>query len=881
MFVLASGADPQPDRRRRVKQFFTALLLAGVAVPAHADSALEAASEAAQEPPEESRPQDIVVIGQSLFRDIVPESDLDEDAIESYGVSTVDELLGEVEADLGDDEEPLILVNGERVNALDEIGAFPVEALRKVQVLPRGSAVRVGGRTGQRVISLTLQNKMRAATVTAASRVATDGDWQTGRGEGLLTYVQGSTRANLGLRFRGEPALLESERGIIQPETHTQFALEGNVVGFPNTGGEIDPFLSAAAGQIVTIAPVPMTAAPTLADFAAVANQQNSTARGEFRTLRSRIRNYDLNGTFSTRLAPWLTSNATLRLSRNVSRSLQGLPSALFVLSPSNAASPFSTDVALAFYGPQPLRSRSVRTGGEGRLTLNGRFGRWTSNLNARHSVSKDTFDTQRQSGLGSIVLDDAVNPFATDLPGLIGIRSDGSSSRTVASLAQLSFTGPVVTLPAGPVRATIEGRANWYSLRSRSSFTAANPDRRFRRDEQGIRASVDVPLTSRGGGVFPAIGDLGATAELAHVRYSDAGGLDRHAFGLTWEPVQALRLRGSIEKTERPPSIQILGSPVVETPDVRVFDPLTGQTVDVTQITGGNPELSPEKLEVRRLTALLRLVPRLNLQLNAEYTDTDARNFISSLPPASLAVMLAFPDRYVRDSSGSLTIVDLRPVNFESHREERLRWGLSMRTKLRSGNIIGSSAGDAGPATPSESEAGEEPAEQPQEPVRQGRTASTYLQLAANHSVVFSDKLAIRPGLDSVDLLGGGAIGIGGGRLRHQVDGTAAVTSGGLGARIGVTWRGASRLDTSIGDVSNTLHFSPVTMINLRLFTDARRIFGSDRAKGLRFSIDVVNLTNDRQRVRDSLGNTPIQYQPAYRDPLGRTIEFEIRKVF
>jgi iron complex outermembrane recepter protein len=39
--------------------------------------------------------------------------------------------------------------------------------------------------------------------------------------------------------------------------------------------------------------------------------------------------------------------------------------------------------------------------------------------------------------------------------------------------------------------------------------------------------------------------------------------------------------------------------------------------------------------------------------------------------------------------------------------------------------------------------------------------------------------------------------------------------------------------------------------------------------------------LTNDRQDVRDRFGNTPLQYQPAYRDPLGRTVEFEIRKVF
>jgi hypothetical protein len=41
------------------------------------------------------------------------------------------------------------------------------------------------------------------------------------------------------------------------------------------------------------------------------------------------------------------------------------------------------------------------------------------------------------------------------------------------------------------------------------------------------------------------------------------------------------------------------------------------------------------------------------------------------------------------------------------------------------------------------------------------------------------------------------------------------------------------------------------------------------------------VNATNDRQEVRDSAGTTPVQYQPGYRDPLGRTVEIELREVF
>ena len=42
-----------------------------------------------------------------------------------------------------------------------------------------------------------------------------------------------------------------------------------------------------------------------------------------------------------------------------------------------------------------------------------------------------------------------------------------------------------------------------------------------------------------------------------------------------------------------------------------------------------------------------------------------------------------------------------------------------------------------------------------------------------------------------------------------------------------------------------------------------------------------LMNVFNDRQSVRDSLGNRPLQYQAGYRDPIGRTIEIELRKVF
>ena len=139
-----------------------------------------------------------------------------------------------------------------------------------------------------------------------------------------------------------------------------------------------------------------------------------------------------------------------------------------------------------------------------------------------------------------------------------------------------------------------------------------------------------------------------------------------------------------------------------------------------------------------------------------------------------------------------------------------------------------------------------------------------------------------IRKPLDPVDLLSGGAIGIAGGRVRHQLDGTFSLASGGSGVRLGVAWRGMSSLESRNGGVSDTLRFSPLLAVNLRAFADVYRFMPRfDWAKRMRLSLNVLNATNDRQRVRNSAGTIPLQYQPGYRDPRGRTVELELRKVF
>ncbi len=71
---------------------------------------------------------------------------------------------------------------------------------------------------------------------------------------------------------------------------------------------------------------------------------------------------------------------------------------------------------------------------------------------------------------------------------------------------------------------------------------------------------------------------------------------------------------------------------------------------------------------------------------------------------------------------------------------------------------------------------------------------------------------------------------------------------------------------------------------MNLNLFADlsSRESLVSRYPwlKGARVSVGVENIFDQRLKVRDGLGETPLSYQPDYLDPLGRTFRISLRKI-
>jgi hypothetical protein len=398
-----------------------------------------------------------------------------------------------------------------------------------------------------------------------------------------------------------------------------------------------------------------------------------------------------------------------------------------------------------------------------------------------------------------------------------------------------------------------------------------------------GAQASLDVPLASRRDDVLAVIGDLSVNANLAVRHFSDVGTLSTFGGGFTWSPWRPLQLVGSYTRDDSAPSAQQLAGPVIATPNVPVLDPVTGATVLVTRVSGGTPGLEPSRRRVTKLEANVRPISDKDLTLTAGFTRTRVTDSIAGFPLVTAAIAQAFPERFVRDAFGNLVQVDARAVNFAAQASDVLRWGVNLSLPL-------------GPQPAPRGEQGARGGERPPGgggPRGGGRGGfggfggggAGRFQAAIYHNWSLTDTITIRPGLPVLDLLDGGALGQSGGSPRHQVEAQAGATFRGFGARVNATWTSGTRIDPGPLNPQGGLRFSPLTQVNLRLFANLGQVPGlaEDQPwlRGARVSLGVRNLFNQRLRVTDATGTTPLAFQPGFIDPVGRSVELSFRKLF
>ena len=159
-------------------------------------------------------------------------------------------------------------------------------------------------------------------------------------------------------------------------------------------------------------------------------------------------------------------------------------------------------------------------------------------------------------------------------------------------------------------------------------------------------------------------------------------------------------------------------------------------------------------------------------------------------------------------------------------------------------------------------------------------------LQASLYHTVVFDDLFLVRRGGPVLDQLNGAAAdGTGGGQSRHQIEAELGISAKGLGARISADWKSGTTVLGGPGSATGDLRFSDIGKVNLRVFADLDQqksvLATAPWLKGSRVSLSLTNVFDARVQVRDATGATPVGYQPANLDPVGRTVRFSFRKLF
>jgi hypothetical protein len=514
---------------------------------------------------------------------------------------------------------------------------------------------------------------------------------------------------------------------------------------------------------------------------------------------------------------------------------------------------PFAAPVTLYRYLPDMVlhqRSSDLKLHAGG--TLNGTIAKW--NWNATATYDRIRSAARAEQGVDDAALQRAVDaggdPFAPLDPTRAEARLvDRSTTHTGTTAARVVANGTALRLPAGPVQMTLN--AEYARSTSRGvQLGGAGPALDLTRLTRGVGANAVVPIAAAAQGVLPMLGRLTLQGGIGVIDVSRVGQLATVNYGADWSPVRPLQFSVARNDTRTAPDIATLTAATLVTPNVPLFDFATGSDAVVTLVSGGNPALVPARQRTTQWAAAVRPFSATDLSLRLAYITAIERGR-SATPGTTALLQAAFPDRFVRDASGRLAQVDLRPVNIAAAQQRKLQLGANLSLPIGARKVPGKP--DAPPGVM----------------IYSSLTGSWRLE----------DRVVPRAGGPTIDLLGGGTLDGRGGRARWELDGSVAATVGALNVSTYLQVQGPTRVRDPLP--ASDLRFSGRTWMVVDARAEVERLVRRPWTRQMTLNVTVENLLNDRIDVRDATGTVPNRFQPAYLDPVGRAIRVGVRKLF
>lgn len=803
----------------------------------------------------------------SVPGDIPPERVLRPADIRAYGAASVGELLAQLEPQTRSGRgrgggRPLLLLSGRRISSFRELRDIPSEAIERVEILPEEVALRYGYRADQRVINIVLRRRFNAFTGELADTLATDGGRNAYEVEVGLLRIREGTRLNINTEFSQSSALTEAERSINSDPLGRPAAAQARTL-LPRTreftfGGSYARPLGERADISANLR-FDASDSPALLGLPA-AGVTPLDRLGEGRTV---IGGFAINGD----ALPWRWSIIG-NYERTLTRSLTDRD-------PATAPPGFTRDYA-----------RSIATSSALSALVSGQlFALPAGDINTSLRISGtindlDSLSTRagitagqslvRQTGAAQANLDFPITrrnrdflPFLGDLSVNVNLEVE-----TLSDFGRLTTWG--YGFVWSPVRA--------FRLIGSATYEEGAPSQSQLGNPVTVTPNVSVFDYVRGQTVDISRLDGGNPALRADSR-------SVYKLGATLRPIEETDLQFRIDYVNEEIDNPIAGFPA-PTAEIQAAFPTrfvrdgTGRLIAIDN-RGVNFARS-NRQEIRwgvDFSRSLRSAIQRRVEAYREQV-RQARERGEPPPPNPFAREFGQLARQLgqgrRQSGSGQTPAagqgQTPPPDGTAPQPGQPPQGSGPPGGFRTPFGPIGPGGFGGPGGPGGGGFGG------------GRgQGGGRLQLGLYHTWRLQEEILIRPGVPVLDLLNGSAVGNSGGQPRHEVQFQAGYANNGIGLRAEANWQSATRVDGT--GASPTLRFSDRATVNLRAFVNLGPQFSFVRQNpwllGTRVVLSVDNVFNERQRVTDAAGATPVTYLPARIDPLGRTIRLSVRKLF
>jgi len=775
--------------------------------------------------------EEIVVQGQrargSVVGDIPPENILDSRDVRATGATSITDLLDALAPQIGSSqgrggEQPVLLLNGQRISSFREMRDIPTEAIERVEILPEEVALKYGYRADQKVVNIVLRQRFRSTTAQVTGTVPTQGGEVASAADLTQFSIEKNGRTTLNAHVEGNSLLTEDERNICLTQDRPC--------------PKLDQAHELAARSLV----------PSKRDIRA-GGVFNRTVFGDVSgTLNTEVEHTD------SRALIGLDDTLISALARNTSTdtahagvTLNGAKRDWRWTFTGNGD--FARDITRTDTDDGRERARETTASADMKATANGNLftlpaGKASSTITLAGSTthlnslsrSGGSNSLSRTLGEAAINIDLPISRRNRDFSALGNLTVNGN-----AEVDQLSDFGTLTTIGAG---------ANWSPV-DRLNFITS-----WTREEgpPTVNQLGDPVIDTPGTRIFDFTTGQTVLADVITGGNSNLKADRRNVLklGANWQPFEKtdLRLRGEyVHQTIARPIASLTVTPTIEQafPGRFVRDD-SGQLIsaDFTPVNFESSERDSLRVGFDFSKPLKSHRPSQAVldQMRAQFRRDFGSGGPARTPPAN------------GGQSGSTT-GGTAPTEGASSQSGP---GGGFGGFGRGGRGGGGGGGRFGGGN-------------------RGR-----ITFSLTDTITFVDKVKIGPGLPVVDYLHGDAQGQSGGTSRHQVQAQAGYFNNGLGARLSGNWRSGTRVDTLTGD---NLHFSPLATFDLRLFANPGDIpeiaVKHPWFRGTQVQLKVDNVFNSRPKVHDAFGAVPLSFQPDLLDPLGRTIMISFRKLF